>query len=107
MLNELSALIEQRKKAPLEGSYTCNLFDRGEDVILKKVGEEAMEVILAAKGQGQPPTTLKSQARETSPRQACAGKERYALLQCMETQCAKKAWTRHEQCVRLRKEHKL
>lgn len=53
MLNELSALIEQRKKAPLEGSYTCNLFDRGEDVILKKVGEEAMEVILAAKGQGR------------------------------------------------------
>ena len=62
---------------------------------------------VAAKGQGQPPTTLKSQARETSPRQACAGKERYALLQCMETQCAKKAWTRHEQCVRLRKDRKL
>lgn len=53
MLNELSALIEHRKKEPLEGSYTCKLFARGEDVILKKVGEEAMEVILAAKGQGR------------------------------------------------------
>jgi hypothetical protein len=62
---------------------------------------------VAAKGQGQPPITTKSQASETSPRQACAGKERYALLQCMETQCAKKTWVRHEQCVRLRKDRKL
>jgi hypothetical protein len=42
-----------------------------------------------------------------SPRQTCGGRERYALLQCMETQCAKKAWIQHEQCVRLRKERKL
>ncbi|MCU0966291.1 MAG: hypothetical protein MUF08_14865 [Burkholderiaceae bacterium] len=62
---------------------------------------------VAAKGKGQPPITAKSQASQTSPRQVCGGKERYALLQCMETQCAKKAWTQHEQCVRLRKERKL
>ena len=43
----------------------------------------------------------------TSPRQACGGRERYALLKCMETQCAKRAWTKHEQCVRLRKDRKL
>ena len=42
-----------------------------------------------------------------SPRQACGNRERYALLQCMETQCAKKTWSKHEQCERLRKERKL
>jgi len=42
-----------------------------------------------------------------SPREACGKRERYALLQCMETQCAKKSWAKHEQCVRLRKERKL
>jgi phosphoribosyl-ATP pyrophosphohydrolase len=34
------------------GSYTARLFEAGEDEIVKKVGEEAVEVILAAKGQG-------------------------------------------------------
>jgi hypothetical protein len=62
---------------------------------------------VAAKEQGPPPSAAKTQTRGASPRQACAGKQRYALLQCMETQCAKKAWTQHEQCVRLRKERKL
>ena len=33
-------------------SYTASLFAAGEDEIIKKIGEEAMEVILAAKGQG-------------------------------------------------------
>ena len=46
-------------------------------------------------------------ARASSPRQACAGRERYALLQCMNEQCAKSAWAKHEQCVRLRRERKL
>jgi hypothetical protein len=52
-----------------------------------------------------PPTVARTGA--ATPREACAGRERYALLQCMETQCAKKAWTKHQQCVRLRKERKL
>ncbi len=52
-LIELSQVIEERQKSPREGSYTCQLFASGEDEILKKVGEEAIEVILAAKGQGQ------------------------------------------------------
>lgn len=51
-LNELYDLLQDRYEHPKEGSYTCSLFDKGEDEILKKVGEEAMEVILAAKGQG-------------------------------------------------------
>ena len=53
MLYELTEIIEERKRNPLPGSYTSQLFSEGEDAILKKVGEEAMEVILAAKGQGK------------------------------------------------------
>jgi len=52
MLAELFSIIEDRKAHPVEGSYTHRLLSAGEDEILKKVGEEAMEVILAAKGQG-------------------------------------------------------
>ena len=53
MLHELMDIIEDRKRNPQPGSYTSQLFSGGEDAILKKVGEEAMEVILAAKGQGK------------------------------------------------------
>jgi phosphoribosyl-ATP pyrophosphohydrolase len=53
MLHELFSIIQDRQKNPTEGSYTARLLAGGEDVILKKVGEEAMEVILAAKGQGK------------------------------------------------------
>ena len=52
MLNELFAVIEDRKAHPVEGSYTNRLLSEGEDKILKKLGEEAVEVIVAAKGQG-------------------------------------------------------
>ena len=38
-----------RKANPQEGSYTCYLFSKGLDKILKKVGEEAAETIIAAK----------------------------------------------------------
>jgi phosphoribosyl-ATP pyrophosphohydrolase len=52
ILDELFAVILDRKAHPRPGSYTAFLFEQGEDEILKKVGEEAMEVLLAAKGQG-------------------------------------------------------
>jgi phosphoribosyl-ATP pyrophosphohydrolase len=52
MLQELFEIIENRKTDPPPGSYTAQLFNKGEDEILKKVGEETMEVMLAAKGQG-------------------------------------------------------
>ena len=42
-------LVEDRKEHPEEGSYTNYLFDKGEDKILKKVGEEAAEVVIAGK----------------------------------------------------------
>lgn len=49
VLNELYDVIEDRKKNKIEGSYTNYLFDKGIDKILKKVGEEATEVIIASK----------------------------------------------------------
>ena len=52
MLNELFMIIEERKTHPTSASYTAKLLSDGEDRILQKVGEEAIEVILAAKGQG-------------------------------------------------------
>lgn len=52
MLRRLFTIIGDRKENPTQGSYTAHLLRQGEDAILKKVGEEAMEVILAAKGQG-------------------------------------------------------
>jgi phosphoribosyl-ATP pyrophosphohydrolase len=52
ILNELFATILDRQANPTPNSYTARLLDAGEDEVLKKVGEEAMEVILAAKGQG-------------------------------------------------------
>jgi phosphoribosyl-ATP pyrophosphohydrolase len=52
MLQELFAIIQSRQERAPESSYTARLLSAGEDTILKKVGEEAMEVILAAKAQG-------------------------------------------------------
>lgn len=51
-LHDLEAVILERKVNPLPESYTAKLFAAGEDEIVKKIGEEAVEVILAAKGQG-------------------------------------------------------
>ena len=42
-------MIRGRKEHPKEGSYTNYLFDKGIDKILKKVGEEATEMVIAAK----------------------------------------------------------
>ena len=52
VIKSLFDTILDRQANPRPGSYTVKLLDAGEDEILKKVGEEAMEVILAAKGQG-------------------------------------------------------
>ncbi len=46
---QMAAVIAQRRAEPMEGSYTCYLFDKGLDKILKKVGEECAETIIAAK----------------------------------------------------------
>lgn len=52
----LYQLIEGRKSTPKEGSYTTYLFEKGLDKILKKVGEESTEVIIAAKAQDKKET---------------------------------------------------
>lgn len=49
MLEKLYQEAQHRKKTPKEGSYTNYLFDKGLDKILKKVGEEATEVVIASK----------------------------------------------------------
>jgi phosphoribosyl-ATP pyrophosphohydrolase/phosphoribosyl-AMP cyclohydrolase len=49
VLNELYSVIERRKEERPDGSYTTYLFNSGLDKILKKVGEEATETIVAAK----------------------------------------------------------
>ncbi|MCD7736643.1 MAG: bifunctional phosphoribosyl-AMP cyclohydrolase/phosphoribosyl-ATP diphosphatase HisIE [Lachnospiraceae bacterium] len=49
VFEDVFAVIEDRKVHPKEGSYTNYLFDKGIDKILKKVGEEATEIIIAAK----------------------------------------------------------
>ncbi|HPJ03241.1 MAG TPA: bifunctional phosphoribosyl-AMP cyclohydrolase/phosphoribosyl-ATP diphosphatase HisIE [Candidatus Limiplasma sp.] len=47
-ISALDAVIRGRKESPKEGSYTTYLFEKGLDKILKKVGEECTEVIIAA-----------------------------------------------------------
>ena len=49
VLEDVYAIILDRKANPKEGSYTNYLFDKGLDKILKKIGEEASEIIIAAK----------------------------------------------------------
>lgn len=49
ILQRLMGTIAARKSAAAESSYVAKLFSKGEDAILKKVGEEATEVLLAAK----------------------------------------------------------
>lgn len=49
VFEDVYQVIEDRKRNPKEGSYTNYLFDKGIDKILKKVGEEATEIIIAAK----------------------------------------------------------
>lgn len=48
-LQALYDTVVTRKENPAEGSYTCYLFEKGIDKILKKCGEECSEVIIAAK----------------------------------------------------------
>ncbi|MFQ5468833.1 MAG: phosphoribosyl-ATP diphosphatase [Gammaproteobacteria bacterium] len=49
ILHHLAKILEERKNADPSSSYTASLYDRGLDDILQKVGEEATEMIIAAK----------------------------------------------------------
>ena len=50
VLDRLTTILESRKSADSESSYVAKLYAKGMDGILKKVGEEATEVVIAAKG---------------------------------------------------------
>jgi phosphoribosyl-ATP pyrophosphohydrolase len=52
-LQRLARVIEQRRAGDPAKSYVARMFSKGEDAILKKIGEEATEVVLACKG-GEP-----------------------------------------------------
>ncbi len=58
VLNALYQTVINRKNNPQEGSYTCYLFEKGLDKILKKVGEECSETIIAAKNGDNKETVL-------------------------------------------------
>jgi phosphoribosyl-ATP pyrophosphohydrolase/phosphoribosyl-AMP cyclohydrolase len=60
VLDELYELIETRQREMPEGSYTTYLFEHGLDKILKKVGEESSEVIIAAKNDDHDAVTKES-----------------------------------------------
>ncbi|MDR1003101.1 MAG: phosphoribosyl-ATP diphosphatase [Oscillospiraceae bacterium] len=51
ILGNLYNTVVDRQQNPQEGSYTCYLFEKGLDKILKKIGEESAETIIAAKNQ--------------------------------------------------------
>ena len=49
LLQQLAQVLEQRKTADPKQSYVANLYSKGLDAILKKIGEEATETVIAAK----------------------------------------------------------
>lgn len=49
ILERLAEILEQRKQAAPDSSYVASLYDKGLDAILKKIGEEATETVIAAK----------------------------------------------------------
>lgn len=49
VLQQLANILEQRKQEPAEKSYVASLYSKGLDTILKKVGEEATELVIAGK----------------------------------------------------------
>ena len=49
VLTEIAKVLEQRKNAEPDSSYVASLYDKGLDAILKKIGEEATETVMAAK----------------------------------------------------------
>ena len=53
ILDELITIIEERKKNSTKDSYVASLFAKGKDHIVQKVGEESVEVVIAAKNESK------------------------------------------------------
>lgn len=66
VLKQLAQTLQERKQMGAETSYVATLYAGGDDAILKKVGEEATEVILAAKGSGLGQFDASHLVRETA-----------------------------------------
>jgi len=49
ILQQLTQVLEERKQADAESSYVAKLYSKGTDAVLKKIGEEATETVMAAK----------------------------------------------------------
>jgi len=62
ILKELTAILEQRKQADSSESYVASLHAKGLNKILEKIGEEAVETVLAAKDCGTNPSALHESA---------------------------------------------
>lgn len=50
ILDDVYDVIQERRRTPVDGSYVCSLLAKGKDTLLKKIGEEATEVVIASKG---------------------------------------------------------
>jgi phosphoribosyl-ATP pyrophosphohydrolase len=109
VLAELAAVIETRRGGDPELSYVARLLSRGEDAILKKIGEEAPETVLAAKdaGRGGPGERLVAETADLwfhclvmlahyglGPQQVLAELQRRAGTSGLEEKAARKAKAR-------------
>ena len=61
VIAQLYKVVQNRKENPEEGSYTCYLFEKGLDKILKKCGEECTEMVIAAKNNDNEELKMKLQ----------------------------------------------
>ena len=101
VLDRLAAVIEARKTASARDSYVAGLLDRGMNAILKKVGEEAAETIIAAKDDNDAQlvyetadlwfhTLVMLAARGLGPAEVLAELERRAGISGLEEKAARK-----------------
>ncbi|TPB78623.1 phosphoribosyl-ATP diphosphatase [Burkholderia pseudomallei] len=110
-LLRLAAVIDSRKGGDPEQSYVSRLFHKGDDAILKKIGEEATEVVLAAKDvrQGGAPSALVGEVADLwfhclvalwhfdlSPADVIAGLERREGMSGIEEKALRKRREREE-----------
>jgi phosphoribosyl-ATP pyrophosphohydrolase len=111
VLSQLAAVIESRRGGDPEASYVARLLTRGEDAILKKIGEEATETVLAAKdaGRGAPKERLVAETADLwfhclvmlahyglQPRQVLAELHRRAGTSGLEEKAARRAQARDD-----------
>ncbi len=106
-LERLAAVIESRKNGNPDTSYVARLFHKGNDAILKKIGEEATEVVMAAKDGDRQKivgevadlwfhTMLALSAFELKPSDVLAELERREGLSGLEEFAARKMKSREE-----------